>query len=259
MFRGSAYADTRERSVAAGLPPGAHRADTGVVHATGRAVSARVPRAQGAPRAPRHLPDARARREGHAAPGRATRSGRGHPLLGHRGAASRHGRGGPNRRGARPRDRIAAAQPLRCATAETIGPRRGRPVRGAGGEGADPGARRPADRVLGGAVHPGQLLDRGRVVANVRQDQGPHDRGANDLARTDGATVRDGADVPARAGAGGRGGGPAVRQLGGRPQPAGLRPVRPSVRPSHLRRARGAGSAAHPLRRGDRRAAWSHA
>ena len=93
------------------LPPAAGRRHAGLVHAPGRPLHERVPRAARALFAARSLPDARSRDRGHAAAGPPHRGRRGDPLL--RSAAAARADGHPVRlhpaaRGRRSRTRCAA-------------------------------------------------------------------------------------------------------------------------------------------------------
>ena len=223
-----------------------------MVHATGRAVAARVP---GDPRRgfdPRRDQAAGARRRDHPAAGPPLRRRRG-------GAVQRHRRAGPRRRFRhRRRPRARARSPNdRCGPVPTSNAcARSRSttssyvvdtVRLLADELPAVGA---AARLRRRAVHGRQLSHRGSAEQGLPPHQGadPHRRGA--LARDHGAARRVGDHLHRCPAEQRRGRVPAVRLLGGVAEPARLRPVRAAPFAPRVRRAAAAASRRreHPLR-----------
>ena len=164
----------------------ARRPHAGLVHAPGRPLPARVPRAARGPGHPGDVPDARAGGRDHAAAAAADAAGRGDPVLRHHGAGRRAGRRRADRGRRRAGRRRAAAG--RCGRRSAPAPLEpeARAVRAGGDPAAAQGADRPADRVRRRAVHAGVLPDRRGPVAEPRADEGADARRAGGVVGADG-------------------------------------------------------------------------
>src|SRR5438552_2560649 len=224
----------------AALPARAQRRHTGVVHAAGRSLPARIPLAAAEALITRAVPQARAGRAGHVAAGRAAGGGRGHPVRRYPAAVRAAGTGSLVLSGGRTADHPAYPGGRPGARAATGGscdrPRVCDGNRPGGVPGAAPA--RPAHRIRGSAVHTRELRDRRRRDPHLHADQALHVHRAARLARAD-ATVRGARGrLPRGPGPCRRPGLAAVRQLGRLPVAGGLRDLRVSAQPAHTR-ARG--------------------
>jgi hypothetical protein len=227
----------------------ARRPGAGLVHAAGRSLAAGV---QGGARRHGHAGQLHPPRPGHRdhpAAGPPLRSGRGHLLLRHHGAAQGRRRRPGHRPRRRPGDRAPAAWARGPGAAATAGADR-RAVRDRGDAAA--GGRAgldAADRLRRRPLHAGQLPGRGRPEQGLRPHQVADGLRAGPVAPAVQPAGRHLRRLPRGPGARRRVRGAAVRLLGGQPELGRLRPLRPALLWTGAATDRGAGRAAHPLRR----------
>ncbi len=211
--------DRRDDATARRVPRQASRHHSGLAHAPGRTLPARIPRPAREAELHRALPAARGGGRGHAPAARPLRSRRRHHLRRHPAAARGHGHRLSLRRPRRSGDRAHGALRRRSAGRARRRPADRRALRLRGAAPGGPRARRPraADRLRRRALHPGQLRDRGRSLAPLRRSQEADAHRAGHLRAAHGSARRHRDRLPARPGRGRRPGAAALRLLGRRP------------------------------------------